>query len=74
MYRFEPDPAAPGRWKRTDLDIWCAKQDGRWVVVDSEGNVTGGPESAAAGTEPPAGPWWSAKGAKRYRYELCWLD
>ena len=70
-YRFEPD--GPGRWKRTDLDLWCLRRPGQgWVIVDATGAVLGWPLRPSESTQPPEGGWQSAKGEKAYEYELVW--
>ncbi len=74
VYRFEPVAAEPGRWRRTDFEVVCERREGRWVVVDAEGAITGWPLAVdAAGHAPPAGRWRSAKGEKSYDYDLVWL-
>ncbi len=74
VYRFEPVTGEPGRWKRTDIHVVCERREGRWVVVDIGGAVTGWPvASDGSGDAPPAGRWRSAKGGKSYEYELVWV-
>lgn len=74
VYRFEPLPNEPGRWRRTDINVICERRQGRWVVVDLEGDVTGWPlDSSGESSAPPAGRWQSEKGEKSYVYELVWL-
>jgi hypothetical protein len=71
-YRYEL--LDDGRWKRSDLDLWCEKRPDGWRVVDPTGAVRGWPlDGEGDGSSPPPGRWHSEKGRKRYIYELVYL-